>query len=512
MPSSLNIVIYAAVGLTFITAYRAFQSRKHPPYPPGPKPLPVVGNAHHMPTEKEWIAFADMAKAYGDIMHLSVLGRHIIVLSSPKAVHDLLDRRSSIYSDRPKITMAGEIIGYVDTIPLRPYDTHHRMARKYLGQALSPREVQGWHRTIQDNNMEFLRQLHVSPNTFLAQIRTLVASTVLQISHAHKVTGDDDWMLKLAERADHEFSIASTPGAFLVDVFPQLKYLPEWFPGAGFKCKAREWRKTMVQVRDEPYKYVSDLVRNGTAQPSFTASLIENNPHPTPEEEIVLKWTSVAFYAAGADTTVSAITSFFLAMLTNPEVQRKAQVEIDKVVGTARLPTFDDREELVYLDSVLKEVHRWNPVANLGIPHSLIQDDHYKGFYLPAGSVIIANNWWVGILHDPDIYPNPFDFDPARYLSQPSGQPSTVTQTNPDPRAFVFGYGRRICPGRHLAEDSLFITAATMLSVFNILPCVDDHGNPLKKQVEYTGGTISHPKPFKCRIQARSPDAERLIW
>lgn len=64
--------------------------------------------------------------------------------------------------------------------------------------------------------------------------------------------------------------------------------------------------------------------------------------------------------------TVSAITSFILAMLTNPEVQRKAQVEIDKVVGTARLPTFDDREELVYLDSVLKEVHRWNPVANLG--------------------------------------------------------------------------------------------------------------------------------------------------
>lgn len=66
------------------------------------------------------------------------------------------------------------------------------------------------------------------------------------------------------------------------------------------------------------------------------------------------------------EQTVSAITSFFLAMLTNPEVQHKAQVEIDKVVGSSRLPTFDDREELVYLNSVLKEVHRWNPVANLG--------------------------------------------------------------------------------------------------------------------------------------------------
>lgn len=65
MPSSLNIVIYVGVGLACITVYRAFKSRKYPPYPPGPKPLPVVGNAHHMPTEKEWVAFADMAKTYG---------------------------------------------------------------------------------------------------------------------------------------------------------------------------------------------------------------------------------------------------------------------------------------------------------------------------------------------------------------------------------------------------------------------------------------------------------------
>lgn len=130
----------------------------------------------------------------------------------------------------------------MDSIPLHPYDTNHRLARKYLGQALAPRELRSWHRMIQDTNLEFLRQLHASPATFIGQIRKyathyirrltfdasseqllyrLVASTVLQMSHAHKVTEDDDWLLQLAELADHEFSVASTPGAFLVDMLPQ---------------------------------------------------------------------------------------------------------------------------------------------------------------------------------------------------------------------------------------------------------------------------------------------------
>ncbi|EIM79365.1 cytochrome P450 [Stereum hirsutum FP-91666 SS1] len=511
MSSSLNLASYIAIGLAGFVVHNAVSSRKHPPYPPGPRTLPMIGNAHQMPTDKEWLAFTEMAQDHGDIVHLTVLGRHIVVLNSPKVVHDLLDRRSAIYSDRPTLTMAGEMIGYVDSIPLHPYDPNHRLARKYLGQALAPREVRGWHRMIQDTNLEFLRQLQVSPATFIGQIRKLVAATVLQMSHAHKVTEDDDWLLQLAELADHEFSVASTPGAFLVDMLPQLRHIPEWLPGAGFQRKAREWRKTTIDLRDEPYKYISQQLQNGTAQPSFTASLIENNPNPTPEEETVLKWTSVAFYVGKSFPflTVSAITSFFLAMLINPEVQRKAQAEIDKVVGSSRLPTFDDRDDLVYLDAVLKEVHRWNPVANLGIPHLLTEDDHYEGFYLPAGSTVIANNW--GILHNHALYPNPFDFNPDRYPPRSSDKRPAATETNPDPRTFVFGYGRRICPGRHLAEDSLFITAAMLLSVFNILPCIDEDGCPVETKVEYTGGTISHPTPFRCRLELRSPEAERLI-
>lgn len=127
-----------------------------------------------------------------------------------------------------------------------------------------------------------------------------------------------------------------------------------------------------------------------------------------------------------------------------------------------------------------------------------MKDDVYMGYYIPAGATVIANSW--AVLHDPYLYPDPFEVKPERDFQSGEG-------INPDPRAFAFGYGRRVCPGQPLAEDSLYIVAATVLATMNVGP----DGLVLEPVVEYTGDLISHPGPFQCAISVRSTNAERVI-
>ncbi|KAG5651973.1 hypothetical protein H0H81_006747 [Sphagnurus paluster] len=395
--------------------------------------------------------------------------------------------------------MAGELVGYRDSVPLCPYGARHRESRKLMHTYLAPSKMEGLSPMQEQKMRDFLHGLFTAPDKLPMHIRRVVAAIVFQVSHGYTVVDDEDSLVALAEKATLEFSLASAPGAFFVDFLPALRYLPDWFPGAGFKKTAKAWRQTAEVLVNEPYDKVKEQVANGTAIPSFTTSLVEMNASPTPEEEDIYKWASTGFYSGGADTTVSAISSFFLAMVLYPDVQTKAREEIIKVVGRDRLPNFSDREKLPYIEALLKEVLRWNPVAPLALPHKLIQDDVYDGYYLPAGSIVFANTW--GIFKDPDLYSSPEEFQPERYLS------SSV----PDPRSFAFGYGRRVCPGQYLADGSLYLAIATTLSLFEITNAVDKKtGQPIVPVPNYKAGVICHPEEYECLIKPLYSDADTL--
>ncbi|KAK7059541.1 cytochrome P450 [Favolaschia claudopus] len=225
-------------------------------------------------------------------------------------------------------------------------------------------------------------------------------------------------------------------------------------------------------------------VRSGTVKPSFTQSLVERSAHPTSEEESVYKWASLGIYGAGADTTISGIETFLIAMSLHPQVQARAHAELMNVVGSNRLPGFSDRGELPYIEAIIQEVLRWNPTVPLGLPHRLMQDDIYRGYYLPAGTIVLANSW--AMLHDPDVYPSPMEFQPERFFHRAPSTDCTDehSRINPDPRRYAFGYARRSCPGRYLAEDVLYITIVATLLIFQIRPMDETKG---MKDVEYVG-------------------------
>jgi cytochrome P450 len=186
-------------------------------------------------------------------------------------------------------------------------------------------------------------------------------------------------------------------------------------------------------------------------------------------------------------------------MVRHPEVLKKAQAEIDAVVGNDRLPSFSDKDNLPYINALVTEALRWNSVAPTGVPHRAMDDGIIAGYFIPKNTIIISNLWFVlfffyylleaydigrYMLNDPSIYPEPFKFDPERHIATPD------KPAQRDPRSICFGFARRICPGLHLAEASLWILITMSLAVFDISPALDAEGKPIIPDHELTGGTI----------------------
>ena len=141
-------------------------------------------------------------------------------------------------------------------------------------------------------------------------------------------------------------------------------------------------------------------------------------------------------HAAGADTSAASGIALVLALASHPNVQKKAQAEIGDVVGLGRLPLVADRPSLPYVHAVIKELSRWHTVTPLGVPHTASADDEYNGYFIPEGTILIANSW--AMMHDRETFEEPFSFIPERYLKDGKIDPSV-----PDPEVAAFGFGRR---------------------------------------------------------------------
>jgi cytochrome P450 len=308
-----------------------------------------------------------------------------------------------------------------------------------------------------------------------------------------------DPLIAMADVAMDQFSQATVPGRWLVDVFPMLAQVPEWFPGASFKKTARLWRAYLLRCVNIPYTFAKQKNRGGQASMSFVSrsldeAEVDNGGSATSEEqEHVIKWAAVSLYVGGEDTSAETLNAFFLAMSMFPDVQRKAQEEIDRVVGTHRLPTFSDREQLPYLNAVIEEALRWHPILPMALPHTSDEEDHINGYCIPKDAILIPNTWWF--TRDPNVYHDPETFKPERYM-QPYNEPSS--------RDVVFGFGRRRCPGSVLADSSVYLTFAQVLAAFTVLPTVDESGNTVTNLHTFGAGVIAKVGPFKIDLKLRS--------
>lgn len=412
----------------------------------------------------EYLAFKRIGEELkSDIIYLELLGNKIIVLNSAKDASELLEQRSALYSDRmcPEVLRNPELFDWAGSTGMLGYNDVWRHHRRMINKFLGSRESSQFHR-VQERQTRLLLQKLVDiasrPHPFEAVKHNFLlsmASTMFELIYGYRLQGEHDPFFEGFERIIKNGMDAVMITNFYVNISPALARVPDWVPGTGWKRTIRGWRDHKAQASIAPLEWTKAQVSAGTAQPSLLGSLLGEDLTPElslEERDHRLKEMGLALYAGGTESSAGILMSFVAAMVSNPEAQAKAQLELDTVLGPCSLPTMSDRDRLPYINNLISEVIRWRPALPTALPHVCLKDDKYKDYDILKGTIIFGNVWSMS--RDESVYPNPETFDPKRF-SDPQL-----------PQVPVFGWGRRRCPGAPFGDASLFIAVASLLATF----------------------------------------------
>ncbi|TFK24657.1 cytochrome P450 [Coprinopsis marcescibilis] len=507
-------LLYAFIPILAFLSLRA-RKRKNSnprglPLPPGPTPLPLVGNLFQMPQELPWVVYAEWAQKYGDITYFEVLGQPIAVLNNVKAITQVLEKKAVNTSDRLWMPIF-DLLKLDWSFPFMAYNPFWKLHRKDFHQHLGPIQVQIYRPIIEDQTLRYARAMIANPQDFWEQARSWIGLTVMRVAYGIDDAAYNENLIVKAQAVNQGFSEASIAGRYLVNYIPWLKYVPSWFPGAGWRRHLDAIGKMSEEVSVVPFRDAKERVGRGDLDEhtSVVRRLIEDLPSESDpsylERATVARNVAAIGYIAGADTSLSGAYALVLALAMNPEALKKAQAEMDAVIGSDRLPRAEDITRLPYVQAVVKENSRWHSIGPLSLPHLSMSEDEYEGYHLPKGTMFLPNTW--AVMHDPKRFDDPLAFKPERYLKD-----GIINKDVLDPDNFAnFGYGRRMCPGRFLAVEITRYFAMCMIMLFDITPRKDEHGNEIPLKLEVGSETICIPAPFEVDIRPRSAKHAALV-
>ncbi|KAI6090002.1 cytochrome P450 [Hypoxylon rubiginosum] len=501
---AMSAITISIVATVFLLLYRLSRIGQRPKgYPPGPPTLPLIGNLHQMPNKQGHLQFQKWAEEYGPIYSLILGTQVMIVLSSDQAIKDLLDKRSNIYSSRPE-TYLGNIVSGGYRMLLMEYGETWRMIRKVVHNSLNIKAARTYVPYQDLENKAMLLAMLEQPASFIDHIKRYSNSLTTQMLFGFRTISTDDPRLKQLFHGFEKFSeVTGSASAALLDVFPILRYLPDVL--LPMRRYSKELHRKEYDLYVGHYLETKRKLREGKAKPCFCVDLVRA------QEELgfsdgIAAYVSGSLLEAGSDTTSATLVGFMQAMILFPGVPKAAQAELDRVCGD-RLPDLNDLPDLPYIRGCMKESMRWMPTAILGIPHAVIRDDDYMGYKIPKGAAVMWNVW--AIHNDPKRHADPRRFDPNRWAHDSQTSAEAAMNSDASKRDhFLFGAGRRLCQGMHIADRSLFLAISRMLWAFDFERAVDEETKkeivPDMGDLIPDNGLLVQPRPFRAIVKPRS--------
>ncbi|KJA16708.1 hypothetical protein HYPSUDRAFT_47078 [Hypholoma sublateritium FD-334 SS-4] len=479
--------------------YRSAHNPKGLPLPPGPPGLPLIGNVHQLfgksivPLLEQW------SKEYGPIIHIRLFGLPVLILSSSPVAKELLETRHQKYSGRPNFLLASEAMQDKMMMPFIHANERFKRVRKLVVTEMRPAAVTEYFHPVQKVEIHRLVNSVINdPKEWKSYIARAIASIIMTTVYDRPIKSgtEAEQVVKNVVRLNEQLVEAIEAGKNTVDFLPWLR----WVPFAPYKA----YSKAYLNLAESTYKQLMDDAKAnleaGKPARSIAARLLQR-PEEQEADYREQYWGLGSFYLAGSDTQSVSSQILFMALATHPHVLKKCQAEVDSVVGPDRLPTYDDEADLPYIKATVRELFRWRPVGPTAIPHASTESDEYMGYYIPKGAMIIPN---ITSIHmDAKVFDDPETFDPQRYVD------------NPSLPGHVFGFGRRVCPGQRVAEETIFLELATVAWGLNVQKQKDSDGKDIEIDTDrgraFAPGGVMKPYPFPVSITARSAERAKLL-
>ncbi|KAF9221215.1 cytochrome P450 [Gyrodon lividus] len=484
----------AAVAVLYKRRQVAFAFKDGAPLPPGPparwfwdSAMPAVNIAH---TLTDWIA------EYGPVITLRQGSQVIIIIGRVDAAAEIMEKEGAALVDRPRSIPADELLSRGMRILVAGSGDRFRRLRRAIHTHFQPKAVESYRGVQFDSARNVIVDILNDPKNHQAHVRRYAASVILRVTYGKSSpTSTNDPEVIRIYQVLRNLQAAMRPGAHLVERVPLLKYIP------GYGSRLKQWHEFELKLYREQLDRVKRGMLANDGGESFVRTLLENtDSHRLSTDE--MSYLAGNLFGAGSDTTAVGITTMIMAAACHPEAQRRVQEELDMVVGMDRTPTWEDSSSLPQLQAFISEALRWRPITPFGFNHRATKDIIWRGQCIPAGATVLGCHW--AISRDPVAFPDPERFDPQRWFDRDGKLLSDV-------RFYTYGFGRRICPGLYLANQSLYINLALILWSFRIAQCPDA---PIDTSA-YTDTMISHAAPFEVEFMPRMEERrlrEMVDW
>ncbi|KAL0957853.1 hypothetical protein HGRIS_000037 [Hohenbuehelia grisea] len=474
--------------------------------PSGPIGLPIVGSFPFLTNYPE-LTLDYWAKKFGPLYSLWLGNQLFVIVSDPQIVKDLMVTNGAVFSSRKEMFLKSQTIFAGRGITATPYNDTWRKHRRLATGWLNSKAVESYTNVLDYEATILVKELYRYGKAGAAPINPqphagrCSLNNMLTITFGTRTDSIDHPLVSQALRLSREFMNCTGPVSNLTDFVPLLQRLPNYMITRGKKLHAG-----LVDTYGGLVLDIEKRINSGEKVPDCLVKSVLQVNEEEKLDHLDMAILCSAFMIGGVETTASIMQWFSALIPAYPEIQAKAHAELDRVVGRDRLPTVEDEKNLPYIHAIIKEVERVHNPFWLGTPHVNTQDFTYRGQFIPKDTVLVLNTYTMH--HDPARHPDPFTFNPDRYINDSTLASESANLTNPYERDnWMFGVGRRICPGMWVAEREVFLAISRMLWAFTMK---EIPGEPIDL-AEYDGLSGRSPVPFRIRMVPRDDNVARVL-